>query len=141
MYTVRRADQKNIKAVKDNIRPETLEMSGLTESEFRKAIQKSVKKSTEVFAWIKDGKTHAIGGYSFNDETLRTAIWCVTTPLTDGHAEDVIEAGKQFVDSFRGHRLHALIDPRDARVVKLVQLIGLTPSVHLNPARQFFVKE
>lgn len=141
MYTVRKAQREHISFVKNNIRQDDMERRGLTREQYRRALKLSIENSDEIFAWVKDGKAHAIGGFKYNLESLKTSVWAVTTPLTDNHAKDVIKAGRDFIDSFRGHELYALIDPEDERVVKLVEAIGFKPSVQIAPNKQFFNKE
>ena len=141
MYTVRKATRKDIKFVKDNLRKEDMEKYGLTEQEYRRAIKLSEDKADSVVAWVMDGVTHAIGGFKYDRNSFKTSVWAITTPLTDKHPKEVIQAGKEFIDSFEGHALTCCINPTDKRVVKLVESLGFKPHIKLASIRQFFIKE
>lgn len=140
MYTERKATRKNIREIKDNIRPESLEQMGITVEEFRRAVKASVETSDYVSAFIMNGKCHAIAGYKYNRETFKTAVWAISTPLTDDHGPAIVKAANTFINRLGGE-LYALINPQDPRVVRLMEATGFKPSLHVNPVRQFFVKE
>lgn len=140
-YTAVKATQKHIKFVKDNIRTADAESLGVSKEQYRRGIKLSIDMSDEVFAFVLEGKAHAIAGYTYNRDKDRTSVWAVTTPLTDDQSKDVIESGKQFIDSFKGHNLYCCINPQDERVVKLVEILGFARSVQVSPMRQFFTKE
>lgn len=140
-YAAIKATRKHIKFVKDNIRMTDAEALGVSREQYRKGIKLSIDISDEVFAFVMNGKAHAIAGYKYDPENERTSVWAVTTPLTDGNAKAVITSGKQFIDSFKGHNLYCCINPKDERVVKLVETLGFSRSVQVSPTRQFFNKE